>query len=465
MRLSKGFLKGSKVVESWLPLLRRHVYLVVVLVVAVGVIIEGAYRHSRATVTTPAESVEEAVKEAVAVPSTRFVDKSSWVYLRDYVMQVVGSATPSLALVGESAATGVFIEPDLILVSATAIETIQTTRVELSDGTPRRGSVVGMDEELDVALIRLNPSGAGNPLAWGPADEELSWVVAVGLNRSGTPVVSLSLLSAANLGDEVTGDIFLRNTDLDLPLGAASAVVLDFDGQLAGYIPGRNGDRILWGDDLRDLVQRLKGQGHIRRPWIGLQVKELDPAVLQHLKRPSGLLVSSVFHQGPAWDSGVRAGDLLIEIGGRAVKSAEGYQGMLTGLAVGSPCDLKVSRRGRTLTLKTAVGERSERQRLAAGGDWIPSLGASLKPQRGVTVSEGVRVSGLRVTFLARGGPAFAAGIRTDDLLLSLDGRSLYSPARLRRLLRKPEASLLQLVRGDQQLLVLLQIPRTHEAP
>jgi serine protease Do len=241
--------------------------------------------------------------------------------------------------------------------------------------------------------------------------------------------------------------------------------VLDFDGRLVGYIPRRNSEEVLWGDFLEEIVPRLKGQGRIRHPWLGLEVTELNPDVLEHLDRPSGLLLSAVFFQGPGWIAGARAGDLLIEINGQAVRSPEGYRGILAALSIGTSCELKVVRKGREITLKAPVMGRSEQKRLEAGGEWIPLLGASLKAERGAAVSEGVQASGLRVTYLEREGLAFAAGIRDDDLLLSVDGRPVATPARLKRLLRKSKPSLIELVRGNRQLLVLLEIPKTHEAP
>ncbi len=446
-------------------ILRRNVYLVVVLVAAVGMLVEGAYRHSRASGETPVKTVQQAVQEAVSSPPTRFVDKSSWIYLRDYVIQVVGKAAPSLALVGEMGATGVFIESDLLLVPAAAVDTLQTSRVELPDGATPRGSLVGMDEELDVALLRLEASGEGSPLPWGPADEQLSWVVAVGLNRSGSPVVSHSLLSAADVGDEVTGETILRHTNLSLPQGAVSAAVLDFDGRLVGYIGVRNSDRILWGEDLQDLVHRLKSQGQVRHPWLGLEVTELNRAVLGHLELPSGLLVSSVNYQGPAWVAGARAGDLLLEIAGEAVRTAGEFHGIVAAMGVGSNCELKVFRDGRAKTLTVAVLEQSERYRLMSGGSWIPPLGASVKPERDVALTEGSRLSGLRVTYVARDGLAYEAGIRKEDLLVSIDRRPILSARRLRSLLQDPRTLLVQLARGDRQYLVLLKISSHDETP
>jgi serine protease Do len=449
----------------WRQLVRRQMYFFLLLVVAVGVLIEGAYRRYRAKAGTSVETVKEAVKEATSFPPTRLVDKSSWLYLRDYVMQLVDQAAPSLALVGESGAGGVFIERDLLLTSAEAIETLEATGVRLSDGTRRTAAVVGFDRELDVALLKLGSPGSSQALTVASADEQLSWLVAVGLNRKGSPVVSLELLSVAGLAGELDGEARLQTTNLGLPRGATGAAVLDFDGRLVGYIPASGHNQVLWGTPLRDVLAQLKAKGRISRTWIGLEVTEVDSAVLEHLGLSSGLLVSAVSYRGPAWVSGVRAGDILVQINSRVVQRVEQYREILGGLPLGTSCELNVSRAGNMLRLTTTVGEQAERRRLRAGGSWIPSLGASLRPERAVIVSGPVRVSGLRVTFLAAEGPAYAAGIRPNDLLLSLDGRPVRSPAQLRRQFEKLGVSVVKLLRREKYQLVLLRKPGTHASP
>ena len=79
-----------------LHFLRKNVFLVIPVFIAVGVLIEGAYRRSG---DEGAPDVE-AIPEVVGLPPVRYVDKSSWVYLSDYLSQLMRSAVPSLALVG-----------------------------------------------------------------------------------------------------------------------------------------------------------------------------------------------------------------------------------------------------------------------------------------------------------------------------------------------------------------------------
>ena len=242
----------------WRELVRRQVYLSVLLLIAVAVLMEGAYRRYRAQAKTSVETVKEAVKEAASFPPARLVDKSSWLYLRDYVTQLVDQAAPSLALVGESGAVGVCIEPGLLLTSAEAIETLEATRVRLADGTRGKAAVVGFDPELDVALLKLDSPGASQPLAVASADERLSW--------KGSPVVSLELLSVAGLAGDQSGEPALQTTNLELPRGANGAAVLDFDGHLVGYIPASGHNQVLWGTPLRDVLVPLN------RRWPVMEV-------------------------------------------------------------------------------------------------------------------------------------------------------------------------------------------------
>jgi serine protease Do len=450
---------------AWRQFVQRQRYLLLLLVVTVGVLIEGIYRHYRAKAVTPVQTVKEAVKGAASFPPARLVDKSSWLYLRDYVTQLVDQTTPSLALVGESGATGVFVESDLLLTSAEAVETLQATGVTLADGTRLVGGVAGFDRDVDVALLKLLSAVPNRPLEVASPEEKLNWLVAVGLNRKGSPVVSLELLSVTDLGAEEATDTFLQSTNLQVPRGAQGAAVLDFDGRLAGYIPANTGNRILWGASLDEVLTRLKGKGRAPRPWIGIEVTEVDSAVLTHLGLSSGLLVSSVSHKGPAWISGARPGDVLLQLNGRTLRRVEEYREVLTALPVGAACELQVLREGKRLRLTAALQEQSEAQRLKAGGSWIPLWGISVKPERGVVVSGEVQVSGLRVTFLAPDGPAFAAGIRPNDLLLSVDGRAARSPARLRQRLQKSQPCLIKLLRGEKYRLVLLRKSGTHGSP
>ena len=445
-----------------LKFLRNNVLLVVPVLLAVGVLVQGALQSGR---EGPSDTVE-AVNEVDSTPPVRFVDKSSWVYLSDYVTQLTRGATSSLALVGRQQTTGVFLEPDLVLTSLEAIETHQVTRVELADGVLSTGSVLGYDTENGVAIIKLSPGVTARKLAISPVAMNPGWAVAVGLDAMGSTVTSIALLSLPNSGGSLHNSAPLPITNIHPPPRARGAAVLNLDGQLMGFIPAAPGSRGIWGNSLPQLVRQMKNGGPILRPWIGLEVSRMEPGILKHLELSSGLLVLSVFPQGPALRAGVRAGDILLELNGNSVRSLEEYGGILASFSKGASLELKLNRGSRTITRKIEVGEVSDKQRLTAGGVWVDSLGVSLKYERRALSPGGRRVPGLQVTYLAPGGPAYAAGIRSRDFLLSMGGRGVYNSTQFRRQFERSseEAVLVKLLRDEKQHLVLLGKPKPDEA-
>ena len=437
-----------------LKFLRNNLLLVVPVLLAVGVLVQGAFQPGREEPTGTVETVNG----VVSTPLVRFVDKSSWVYLSDYVTQLSSGATSSLALVGAQQTTGVFVEPDLLLTSLEAIETHQVTRVELADGVLSTGSVLGYDAENGVAIIKLNPGVAARGLGPGPVEMNPGWAVAVGLDAMGSVVTSVALLSLPNSGTSLHNSAPSLITNIHPPPGARGAAVLDLDRQLVGFIPAESGSRGIWGNNLQRLIRQMKNGGPIFRPWIGLEVSRMELGILEHLELSSGLLVRSVFPQGPAWRAGVRAGDILLELNENPLRTLEEYRGILASFSKGGSLELKVNRGSRTIQRMVEVGEVSEQQRLTAGGVWVESLGVSLKYERRALSPGGRQVPGLQVTYLAPGGLAYAAGIRSQDFILTIAGRAVYNSAQFRRQFERSseEAMLVKLLREEKQHLVLL---------
>ena len=355
----------------------------------------------------------------------------------------------------------------MLVTSLEAVETTQATQVELPDRVRTVGRVLGMDEESGLAVIQLNSGISRQQMSPETSENGLGWVVALGLNKMASPVMSFALLTSPGSGMLPASLPFTSAAAIHRPVGSRGAAVVDIDGRLLGYLPADPTRQAVWGNRLSDLVRQLKAQGRILRPWIGLEVSRIDPAILNHLKLSSGLLVAAVFPQGPAWRAGIKPGDVLVEVNQHPIQTAEEYRGILLSLSEGASCQLQLMRRGRTLSRTVTVRLRSEQRRLAAGGTWVPSLGAALKRERR-TLSVGVgKLSGLQVAFLEAGGPAFAAGIRKGDLLLALDQRALMSPNHLRRRYERSSRQefLVKLLRGEKQHLILLKKAAPDEAP
>jgi S1-C subfamily serine protease len=110
-----------------------------------------------------------------------------------------------------------------------------------------------------------------------------------------------------------------------------------------------------WGDSLGDdIVEQMLGG---RRGKLGLRYQELDEQLAQYFKVPEGsLLVVHVDADGPAAKAGVKAGDVLQKLNGKALRRSADLRNEVRDLEAGSEATLTVQREGRAMDVKVTVG-------------------------------------------------------------------------------------------------------------
>ena len=174
------------------------------------------------------------------------------------------------------------------------------------------------------------------------------------------------------------------------------------------------------------ITEVLIERGEVERSWFGLGLRPVDDDV------PTGALVSAVELDGPGYEAGVRAGDLLVAVDGEPVHVQFVEQvplllGRLAHLPVGTEVELGLKRQDDgeaqelevrlvTRRLEKDVGDETSFHVWGfSGRDITPKMARDA----GLDSSEGVVVSGVRT-----GGPAQKAEpqISRGDILLAIDG-------------------------------------------
>jgi serine protease Do len=100
-----------------------------------------------------------------------------------------------------------------------------------------------------------------------------------------------------------------------------------------------------------------------RRGRLGLTYQELTDQLARYFKVEGGLLVSSVNEGSPAAAAGVQAGDVIVRVNGKAVRSSDDLRDGLDALEPGAEVTLGLQREGRALELKAKLAEPE-------GGPW-----------------------------------------------------------------------------------------------
>jgi serine protease Do len=164
---------------------------------------------------------------------------------------------------------------------------------------------------------------------------------------------------------------------------------------------------------------KLVGEGEIVRGWLGLEVRNFIPPPPNpyHVVALYGALVDQVPAGSPAAAAGIRPGDTIISFANRPVATAGALNRAIAGTAPGAIVNVTVIRNGHQRGLTAKVGQREDRLLVVAGP--LPQAG-----ELGLAVHNGPPSEhGVVVKSVTRGSLAAEAGLRPDDVIVSVQGR------------------------------------------
>jgi len=228
--------------------------------------------------------------------------------------------------------------------------------VTLPDGRTEPGKVLGEDPRTDLAVVRVS---AGPLVAAALADSaslrvgQLALAVGNALGLPGEPTVSLGVVSA--LGRPIPGSDFifegLVQTDAAINPGNSGGPLAALTGEVIGVntavVPFAQGVGFaVPSNTVRLVIRQLQERGRVVRPWLGVSVAPLSPAVGRRfgVRRTTGLLVAGVVDSGPAADAGLRAGDVIFRLGDVGVRGIRDLLEGLAPLSIGGSVDVAFAR-------------------------------------------------------------------------------------------------------------------------
>jgi S1-C subfamily serine protease len=247
-------------------------------------------------------------------------------------------------------------------------------RVQLADGRIAEATVVGQDPDTDLAILHLSignlpvmPMGRSDTLRVGDI------VLAIGNPYGLSQTVTQGIVSATGRGQLglATFENFIQ-TDAAINLGNSGGALIDARGDLVG-INTAVLNRTYGGPEgigfaipvnlVRGVMQQILAHGHVVRGWLGFVPQDLSPEQAAQLGiAGGGVTVVNILVKSPAFDAGVRPGDLITTLDGDAVKSSQDLVSKLAALKPGSEVELAGRHAHTVYTLKLPIIERPTRQ-------------------------------------------------------------------------------------------------------
>lgn len=348
--------------------------------------------------------------------------------------------------------SGVIIRSDgYILTNNHVVDDADEVTVRLQDGRELEATVVGLDPDSDLAVIRVDASGL--PTArFGDSDRVRTgdWIVAVGNPFGLDHTVTAGVVSATGRGEMglSTYEDFIQ-TDAAINPGNSGGPLVNLHGEVIGINSairsasgGNNGVGFAIPAKLaRHVADSLIESGRVERGWLGVSVQPLtqDLARTMGYAEARGALVADVMPETPAAAAGLASGDVIVRVGDEPVDSARELINAIAQHEPGRRVSLGIDRNGESRSIDVTLGERPGAAQIASTpqdsasaegklGMSVQALTPELAAQLGIEAARGVVV-----TEVKSDSPAQKAGIRAEDVILEAGREPIGSPADLAR--------------------------------
>ena len=337
------------------------------------------------------------------------------------------------------------------------IEDADQISVILEDDTVLEAKLIGRDEKVDIALLKVEAKKDLPTVSWGNSNQSRvgDWVLAIGnpFGLSGT--VTAGIISARSR-DIKAGqyDDFIQ-TDASINRGNSGGPLFNMDGQVIGVntaIFSPSGGSVGIGfaasaNLIRPVLEDLRKFGRTRRGWIGVQIQSVteEIALSLGLDKARGALVSRVTEKGPATASGIESSDIILSFDGKPIDKMPELPRVVAETAIDKTVDVMVWRKAQQKVVKLKVGElRDDNEKAVASlGKPGPSKEQVKKTELkdlGVTVveiSDATRekysipdnVRGLVVVEIDEFSDAALKGIRPGDVIDEMQQMHIASVA------------------------------------
>jgi serine protease Do len=374
--------------------------------------------------------------------------------------------------------SGVIVREDgYILTNDHVIDGAQQISVDLVDRRNFKATVVGADKPSDLAVLKISASKLP-VLSLGNSDQ-----VRVG-------DVSLAVGNPLGIGETVTEGIISakgRQTDLsdgsfedflqtDAPInrGNSGGALVNTRGELIGInsqiLSPNGGGNIGIGFAIpsnmaKTVMTQLIAHGKVSRGQLGVTVQYItaDLAASLGLKQVSGVLVSGVRSGSAADRAGIKTGDVILELNGKAINDVNSLRNSVAAAGAGADVTLTILRSGNRQQVHVKLNafnpEQTPSEQGGGGNDQTTGgrLGVELTPvtpeiAQQLGIPRGTQ--GLVVASADPGGAAAQAGIQRGDVILQINHQAVRSGNDVKAALDKSggRPALLQIMRGGQTL-------------
>ncbi|QUM90479.1 Do family serine endopeptidase [Moritella sp. 36] len=363
----------------------------------------------------------------------------------------------------QSAGSGVIVDAKngTVMTNYHVIKGADDVQVSLIDGRSFHAKVVGSDPDLDIAILSIKSDNLVEVNISDSRELEVGDFVAAignpfGLGQTVTTGV-VSALGRSGLGIE--GYENFIQTDASINPGNSGGALVNLAGELVGIntaIIAPAGGNIGIGFAIpvnmaKVSMEQILAHGEVKRGEIGIGIQDLTEDlrdVFELRNGQSGVLLTNVIEDSPAYDAGLKSGDVILAVDGDNTKSTAQLRSQIGMKIIGDRVKLTILRDGVQKEIKVKVGKPSS---------MLASNVISHRLLAGAQFENNSSGKGVLVNKVLLGSPAAYSGLRPNDIIVGANKRKVYDIESFQKSLKLSDSSmLLQIKRNGVSLFIVL---------
>lgn len=282
-----------------------------------------------------------------------------------------GSAVVAVDAGQRVAASGIHWRAGVIVTASHLVRRADEVSVIAGNGEAVKGTVAGRDGQTDLAVVRIDEKTSLETLTTTSQAKVGELVLAVARSRRGELAASAGIMARIGRawrswrGGQIER---LLRPDVRLYPGQSGSALINGRGELIGInsaVLARESVITLPVETVERVVNELLERGHIAQPYLGIAMQEVPLPQEWRAGAGSGqehgLLVMHVAPEGPAKQSGLSLGDVILAIDGEAVHGFRHLHRLLAQKRPGDTVKLKLLRAANAVEASVVLGDRPRR--------------------------------------------------------------------------------------------------------
>lgn len=236
-----------------------------------------------------------------------------------------------------------------------------------NDETPYDATIVGTDEQTDLAVLKIEKTGL-TAATLGDSDNVKvgEFAMAIGNPLGMQSSVSSGIISAVNR--KVTSDnktYTLIQTDAAINSGNSGGALVNSNGEVIGINTLKMSGSGIEGmgfaipiNSTKTIYEQLIQYNKVKRPYIGISGRDLDEETAKANNLVVGVYVISVDEFSSAEKAGIKIGDVITKIDGKEIKTMEELNEVKNAHSIGDEITLTINRSGSEKEFKLTLQEQ-----------------------------------------------------------------------------------------------------------